>query len=422
MEQNLIRRLVDSSLLFIAIITIPLNVVIYYALIDSVLLFPRFIPFILAILIIVLALLRNRLPLPLKTWFLISLLFAAGCFNLLLGLLDIGSLWFIMAIIFTLFISKRKEALYLFIASFVAVLAMGLAMMARVPYLPLDYNFENCHYSCVAIRILHFLILGFLTYRILSTFISTIRANIKELQKKNAELVKLNMAIKREMDEKQRIQKELLDAVMVTEEKERKRLAGDLHDGLGPVLSAINLYYQAYIDASEDKKKSIEGKLKDAIERAMSDISRISHNISPHILENYGLDEALTDFVNQVNSGNELEIIMDIRIQERFNLKRELAIYRTITELINNTLKHAEATNIEIKVKQDEQTIFILYTDNGRGFNVEETLATTKGMGLQSIRSRMESLGGSVTYVSSEGKGMTVEIEVTCHNEHDGNS
>jgi signal transduction histidine kinase len=196
------------------------------------------------------------------------------------------------------------------------------------------------------------------------------------------------------MTEKKEIQQKMLETVILTEEKERKRLAGDLHDGLGPVLSAVNLYFQAYLDAPEIQKPEIEIRLKQKIENAIADVSRISHNISPHILEKFGLITALDNFINQIRLTEKIKFSTNFQKINRFDLKAELTIYRTITELINNTLKHAFAS------------------DNGKGFDIKQIDENQKGIGLNNMKNRVNSLNGKISINSSKNTGITVEISL----------
>ncbi len=212
---------------------------------------------------------------------------------------------------------------------------------------------------------------------------------------------------------KEIIKQKTLEAVIQTEEKERKRIASDLHDGLGPLLSAAKLYFQAYIDSKEiSEKKDIETKLKKIMENAIYDTSRISHNISPQILENYGLIIALENFISDINISGKIKFDIKFDKIKRFGLKEELTIYRTISELINNTLKHAQATLISLNIFITGDVLNMEYIDNGKGFLVVEKMHAKQGMGLSNIESRIQSLGGNIFIESLQGQGMKVEIKI----------
>jgi signal transduction histidine kinase len=312
-----------------------------------------------------------------------------------------------------LFIAKKKQALIVYSSAFVSILVVGILMMAELSFFPLKYNFENCHYPCVIVRILHFLLISSVIYYILNLFISTNRSNVSNLQVQATDLRNANTALEKEMKEKKELQDQLLETVMLTEEKERKRIASDLHDGLGPVLSAVNLFFEAYIDApTGTEKNNIETKLKVIINDAIADVSRISHNISPHILENYGLTAALKTFIDQLNNSDKIKIELRIDNLNRFELKHELTVYRTITELINNTIKHANSNKIEISFEQTGDILKIRYEDDGSGFSKLNTLNDNNGMGIQNIQNRIESLGGNITFSNAENGGMKAAIEI----------
>jgi signal transduction histidine kinase len=413
MNDELSNKIANTSLLFIAFMVLPFNAIIYIALDESVYLWPRFVPPILGIAAIILALFKNKIDFKLKIWSFIILLFLSGWFNLLLGLLDTASLWFVLAIVYSLFALKRGESLGLFVLSFISILSVGILMITKNTFIPLDYHFENCQYTCVIVRILHFLLIGFLIYYILVNFYSRIESDMNELKGKASDLESLNCALKKEIFEKNEIQQKMIEAVIQTEEKERKRIASDLHDGLGPLLSAGKLYFQAYIDAKEFTEKSeIEIKLKNIMDNAIADMSRISHNISPHILENYGLVAALENFLSEIKISDNIKFDVNFEKVNRFDLKKELTIYRTISELINNTIKHAKASLIHINIFITKDMLNLVYEDNGIGFSVVEKMRAKQGMGLNNIESRVHSLEGNVIFDSRLGKGMKAIIKI----------
>jgi signal transduction histidine kinase len=412
-QYSLINRITDNSIVFISVLAIPLNIIIYFALRESEYQFPRYIPPLLGLVTVLAAFLRGTIPLKPKLWGFITILFLTGCYNLLLGLIDMASLWFVLAIVYALFISRNKEALVLFGVSFLVVLVVGILMITKISFIPLQYKFETCQFACVAVRILHFLLVGSLIYYILNTFFSTIQENLTELEKKSADLEKSNLALEKEIIEKNAIQQKMIDAVILTEEKERRRFASDLHDGLGPVLSAINLFFQAYLDVADSEGKAeIEAKLKKTIDSAITDVSRISHNISPHIIEHYGLATALDNFIKPIVFSGKLTCDIDYGPVQRFDLEKELSLYRTLTELIHNTVRHADASNIKVSMTVAEGRLRVQYEDNGKGFDLEGQMRNKKGLGLKSIHNRIQSIGGKITLKSIQHQGMQAMIDV----------
>jgi signal transduction histidine kinase len=409
----LIDRITDNSIVFIALLGIPINIISYFALLESEFQFPRYVCPFLELICVIAGFLREKIPLKPKLWGFIGLLFFSGCFNLLLGLIDMASLWFVLAIVYAQFISEKKEALVLFAASFLAVLVVGILMMTKISFIPLKYNFEACQFACVSIRILHFLMIGSLIYYILGTFYREIRKNIDDLRKQANDLESANRSLEQESFEKKIAQQKTLEAVILTEEIERKRLAADLHDGLGPVIAAVKLFFQAYIDEGEpDRRLPIEKRLITAIDTAIQDVSRIAHNISPHILEEFGFVKALEIFTQTIAASSKTGFKTDFGTIGRFDLKRELTLYRTLTELIHNTIKHAGASQITIKCASSGGVLTADYADNGCGFRNGKIEAPGNGMGLTNLKSRIRSLGGILTIQSHPSDGMFAKIEI----------
>jgi len=199
------------------------------------------------------------------------------------------------------------------------------------------------------------------------------------------------------------IRQKLMEAVAETEVQEQKRIARDLHDGLGPVLSAINHYFQAFLDAGSIDKPTIQKKLQEVISSAIDEVSRISQNISPHVLEQFGLVPALNSFIAPLAKNDRLKVSLTSGFTGRFDLKKELTIYRCITELFNNTMKHAGATHISLNITSGDNMLYVTYSDNGKGFNTN--MKNPGGMGLYNIRQRIESFGGNVVIESAQNKG-----------------
>lgn len=206
------------------------------------------------------------------------------------------------------------------------------------------------------------------------------------------------------------LKQKLIEAVVETENNERRRIARDLHDGLGPVLSAINHYFQAYLDARPENKEAIQARLQMVIGEAIDEVSRISHNISPHILEKYGLMTALRNLFAPLRASGRYEILFDPGSVDRLDPKIELTVYRCITELLNNTMKHAEASQVSLSFERHDEHLYIRYADNGKGFNVDDK--NREGMGLMNIANRVESFGGKLTIDSIPNGGITAHISM----------
>lgn len=195
------------------------------------------------------------------------------------------------------------------------------------------------------------------------------------------------------------------------QEDERKRIAEELHDGLGILLSAAKIQVSS-IKQNDNKDKSKIDKASKLLEQATKDVRKISHNMMPGLLTKFGLFEALKDLVENVNNSNNISAFIKISGSEkRLPGKTEIMLYRIIQELINNTLKHAEAKNITIKVTVLPDQLEIIYTDDGKGFDIT-TSQSNKSIGLQSIHSRLDFLNGRLTFESEKDKGAAFYLKV----------
>ena len=208
-------------------------------------------------------------------------------------------------------------------------------------------------------------------------------------------------------------EKKLLAAKFLVEgqEKERKRIAKDLHDGLGVLLSTTKMQFTSIKDKSPGNKEIIDKATK-MLEQATGDVRKISHNMMPGLLTRFGLYEATEDLVDNLNETEGLTAICEITGDtKRLPENTEIMLYRVIQELINNSLKHAEAKNIRLHLNVLSGELDILYTDDGKGFNVSEKLQL-KSIGLNSIQSRIDFLGGNLSIQSESGKGVNCVIRV----------
>jgi len=211
------------------------------------------------------------------------------------------------------------------------------------------------------------------------------------------------------------MEKRVLNAVINTEESERKRFAKDLHDGLGPLLSSVKMSFSA-IEGKDDHsdQKAILSSAKQAINEAISSLKEISNNLSPHILDNFGLASAIRSFTNKIDQTGKIKIEFRSNIREkRYPGNTEVILYRAICELITNTLKHSKSKKILISLDEEDGKLKVLYQDDGKGFDYNLVLLNeTGGMGLPNIRSRINSINGNFAVDSLPGEGVVVTIEV----------
>lgn len=221
------------------------------------------------------------------------------------------------------------------------------------------------------------------------------------------------IAIKEDITNKKQLDQKILKTIIDTEEKERSRFAEDLHDELGPFLSGIKLYIKelAYEDVDFEKRLSIIEYLNDFINSAVEKTRSISNQLMPNILNDYGLKSAINSFCSKINNTKTIQINFNSNISEAgFDKTIEVIIYRITIELINNTIKHAKAKTIDIGLNQNDSNVKLIYTDDGIGFNLEEMQKLEKGMGLNNILRRLNSVGGNYQF-SRIGKGILFEFE-----------
>jgi signal transduction histidine kinase/Tfp pilus assembly protein PilF len=208
-------------------------------------------------------------------------------------------------------------------------------------------------------------------------------------------------------------EKKLLAAKSIVEgqEEERKRIAKELHDGLGVLLSTAKMQFTTIKDKSPENRPLIDKATK-LLEQAASDVRKISHNMMPGLLTKFGLYEATEDLIEQLDETEGLNAICEITGDtQRLPENTEIMVYRIIQEMVNNTLKHAEADNIRLQMNILAEQLNITYSDDGKGFNIEEKLES-KSIGLTSIQSRVNFLSGQVNLESQPGKGINYYMEI----------
>ncbi len=212
----------------------------------------------------------------------------------------------------------------------------------------------------------------------------------------------------RRLDELRReTEKRVLAAVIRTEEQERQRFAKELHDGLGPLLSVIKMLVSGLDnEKNSEVNRKIRQNLRQAVDEAITGVRDISANISPHILNNFGLKDAIEAFIKRLGQSKDFQIRFTTNLEnQRFGYNVEVILYRVICELINNTLRHAAATKVTVDLQLEEKVLYLEYTDNGIGFEVDQMNAQ-EGMGLNNMRYRLQSGNGDIEIVSGQGKGM----------------
>jgi PAS domain S-box-containing protein len=216
-----------------------------------------------------------------------------------------------------------------------------------------------------------------------------------------------------DITENKQIQKNIIKAIVETEEKERAYFSKELHDGLGPLLSTIKLYLQwsERPDSIKSQKESIQ-KAEEVLEGALTTIKEISNKLSPHLLKNYGLTSAIQSFVDHLAEFYPIRIAFHSNITRRLSLEIESTAYRAVTECINNTIKHSKANEISIMLNDSGSLLSIHYSDDGIGFDIRKMLTEKKGLGLYNLQNRVETVGGIIKMFSELEKGVDYQIMI----------
>jgi len=206
---------------------------------------------------------------------------------------------------------------------------------------------------------------------------------------------------------------ETINAMVSGQEKERQRLAGELHDNLGSTLATVRMQVENLERNLEkvDNPKALLSKTNTLINEAYEKVRTISHEKNAGMLAKDGLLPALRKLARSVSNNNLSVQIQDFGLENRFSNESEITIFRIIQELVTNALKHANASEISIALTQHESELNIMVEDNGQGFKVGK-LVSNEGMGLGSIERRVEHLEGSMEVDSSPGNGTNVIIDI----------
>jgi PAS domain S-box-containing protein len=219
----------------------------------------------------------------------------------------------------------------------------------------------------------------------------------------------IHQAILHDISGRIRFEKTKIEAIVETEERERQRLARDLHDDVGPLLSSLNMYMSLINREQTENKGEIIENMQGILKDAIRNVREISNNLAPYTLSNYGLIPAINNFLEIERK------LLYIKLEENIGTRRlprniELTCYRIIKELLNNTLKYAKARSVLIRLNIQENTLLLSYTDDGQGFDLVNTHENkTAGMGLQNISNRLIAINTSCKIESKPGEGFHLE-------------
>ncbi len=224
------------------------------------------------------------------------------------------------------------------------------------------------------------------------------------------------MHIARDITDRVTLERKILRKVFETEEKERSRFAKDLHDSLGVLLSAIKLKLSVLESKNINKEESLKivKRCKDLITTATRASREIANNVRPYEIGDLGLVTAVNNLCNQIQIDGKLNIsVFTDNLSKSFDREIEIILFKIINELINNTIKHSDAKNISIRLFDLFNKLFLVYTDDGKGFDIHKLNSNNmNSMGLKNMINRIKSINGKCEINSSVGSGVEVVIEI----------
>lgn len=200
-----------------------------------------------------------------------------------------------------------------------------------------------------------------------------------------------------------------INAEIATLEKERKRIAGDLHDDVGPLLSAIRLQIN-HLEINDSYQQQLVHKSSAYIDEVIQKMREISNDLLPNVLVRRGLVAAVQDFINKLAASSGLQIVFDHDLPNRLPVDMEINVYRIIQEIVHNTVKHSKASRLHILLEQKGEKLVLSTVDDGVGMASEKNNTAT-GHGMLTLHSRTELMGGELDYKTAPGKGLAYYFE-----------
>lgn len=256
----------------------------------------------------------------------------------------------------------------------------------------------------------------------------TIKTQEYQLSKKNYYIIALCLSIitiglifffvyyRNKQNQKLKLQEEIIKqqdiaskAILEAEDNERRRIAGDLHDSVGQILSAVKINLSSLQSSIQDENSARYENIMNMVDGACKEVRAISHNMMPNSLLRSGLVAAIKEFINQIDAD-----VLKVRLEttglnQRLDHNTEMVLYRVIQECVNNVIKHAQASILDIQIIKDDDGISVMIEDNGIGFDPSQQ---KEGIGLANLKTRIGFLKGQLDIQSAPGKGTLVAIFV----------
>ena len=210
-------------------------------------------------------------------------------------------------------------------------------------------------------------------------------------------------------------QKQLLETTVETQEQERKRIARDLHDGIGQQMSGLKMGFQQLVENIEQavpEQVGLMTKLNSIIHDASTDVRDLSHQMMPKALQEFGLIPGLEDMLDKSLASAGLKYEFEhFGITDRLSENIEIGLYRISQELINNILKHADASEVDIQLMKQSNQLLLIVEDNGKGFDLNTT--SQQGHGMMNIQSRLQAIGGVINFECPDSGGTIATVRIS---------
>lgn len=208
-----------------------------------------------------------------------------------------------------------------------------------------------------------------------------------------------------------RLQRQKIMAEISIQENERKRIANDLHDSIGPLLSSVKLQINS-IDVSSEEDQRVINNAGRYLDEIIGSMREISYNLFPNTLQRKGLTEATREFINNMNHRHSTSINLYLKDEVTLTPEKEIHVFRILQEIVQNTLKHASAKTLQLGFGKENNELLILTKDDGKGFDMEKARKNGDGFGLKSIESRVDILHGQMDVQSDLAKGTSYFIKI----------
>lgn len=223
------------------------------------------------------------------------------------------------------------------------------------------------------------------------------------------------LVLANDITDQKRVHERILQSAIETENRERKRFAQELHDGIGQYLASAKMNLESvksHIDPlPKNKQKQLKTSI-DLLKHAISESRVIAHNLMPSVIEDYGLVLALETLLENVLETSDINYSFNHRIDyQKLSLNVQLNIYRIVQEAIRNALKYSQCSQVSVQLYEYEDQLSLTIEDDGIGLKLDKTMEE-KGIGLKSIRSRTKAISGQIEIDSKPGKGVTITLDI----------